>query len=337
MATINCEACEELRQNAPGLIVNGFDEDMCTSLMNDTGLAPGDGSDDCEDLNNMNDCLVGNMAREVDAYDVCDWKEFTKNFITNVWTTLKGIICAICGLWKMAKRIDCIVDYMAHGATFNVKETEQSDSAYIVAGKGVSFYLADGTTEHTSDILFRYIAGGMATLMGSCHFYMNNNFNEPNSKQCPNFDNDSTSLTNNGYRVSNSRKKNTVWGQTGRPAIGGELVYEIRIKKSQYPQIRQIFQGRGTEANAGGFTVHFQVFNEGSIAYGQHGWCHDANYGTPGAPMQEGYSWGHRVPKGWIYVQCRMHWVDAMGSTDGLEYSPYGYLPMRINADEVIC
>lgn len=99
MATINCEACEALRQEVPSLIVNGFDDDMYTSLENNTGLSPSSGNDDCTDLHNLNDCLVGNLETEVDAYDVCDWKEFTKMLISNVWTTLKAMICAICGLW----------------------------------------------------------------------------------------------------------------------------------------------------------------------------------------------------------------------------------------------
>lgn len=100
MATVNCESCESLRQDAPDFVVNGLTDDICTSLSNDTGLNPTSGNDDCTDLNNVADCLVGNMATEVEAYNVCDWKEFMKNFIPNVWTTLKAMICAICGLWK---------------------------------------------------------------------------------------------------------------------------------------------------------------------------------------------------------------------------------------------
>lgn len=72
---------------------------MCTSLKNNTGLVPSSGHDDCEDLNDLNDCLVGNMTREVDSYQSCDWKKFAKAFIPNLWTTLKAMICAICGLW----------------------------------------------------------------------------------------------------------------------------------------------------------------------------------------------------------------------------------------------
>lgn len=99
MATRNCEACESLRQDAPS-IVNGFDEEMCASLMNNTGLNPSSGNDNCEDLNNLVDCLIGNEEAEVDLYEVCDWKTFMKQFIGNIWTTLKGIVCAVCGMWS---------------------------------------------------------------------------------------------------------------------------------------------------------------------------------------------------------------------------------------------
>lgn len=96
---MNCSACEDIRTYAPEFVINGFEDDNCTSMMNDTGLVPENGHTDCQDLGDMNDCLVGNMEKEVDAYNVCDWKPFAKKFIPNLWTVLKGIICAICGIW----------------------------------------------------------------------------------------------------------------------------------------------------------------------------------------------------------------------------------------------
>ena len=99
MADMNCSACEDIRQTSPEFVVNGLTDDICTSLSNDTGLNPSDDHNDCTDLHNLNDCLVGNEATEVDAYDVCDWKPFMKQFIPNLWTVLKAIICAICGIW----------------------------------------------------------------------------------------------------------------------------------------------------------------------------------------------------------------------------------------------
>ena len=99
MANLNCTACENLMNDVPELIVNGLNDSMCTSLKNDTGLTTSNANNDCTDLNDMNDCLIGNMETEIEKYDVCDWKSFTKKFISNLWTMLKAIICAICGIW----------------------------------------------------------------------------------------------------------------------------------------------------------------------------------------------------------------------------------------------
>lgn len=95
----DCNACEDLRQNSAEFVQNGVTDNVCASLKNNTGFNPSSGHDDCTDLHNANDCLVGNMEDEIEAYDVCDWKEYMKKFVPNVWTTLKAIICSICGLW----------------------------------------------------------------------------------------------------------------------------------------------------------------------------------------------------------------------------------------------
>ncbi len=99
MAKPNCSACDDLRENSPNLIVNGLGDTECTSLANNTGLNPSSGHNDCDDLHDLNDCLIGNMEQEIDAYDVCDWKEYMRKFVENTWTVFKGIICAICGIW----------------------------------------------------------------------------------------------------------------------------------------------------------------------------------------------------------------------------------------------
>lgn len=102
MAEINCTACQDLKETSPELVVNGFSDEMCASLANNTGLNPSDSNDSNTDLHNLNDCLVGNEEAEVELFEVCDWKEFMRQFIPNVWTTLKAIICSLDGAWKKA-------------------------------------------------------------------------------------------------------------------------------------------------------------------------------------------------------------------------------------------
>lgn len=100
MAEVYCEACETLRTNIPELITEGIDSTMCTSLGNDTGLKPSLNHNDCTDLNDLNDCLKGNMVAELEKYDPCDWKEYMANYASNDFTITKALICVLCGIWS---------------------------------------------------------------------------------------------------------------------------------------------------------------------------------------------------------------------------------------------
>ena len=112
MSTIQCDACNELRNYAPNFVHNGTNEEVCASLMNNTGLNPGLTvlHDNCEDLHDVNDCLIGRMTDELDAYDVCDWQDFMKKHNSNLYETLKAMICNECGLWiSLCESLDNIL------------------------------------------------------------------------------------------------------------------------------------------------------------------------------------------------------------------------------------
>lgn len=323
MAKPDCNACEELRSHAPDFVQNGVTDTICTSLKNNTGLNPSATviNDDCTDLDLANDCLVGRMDKEVDAYDVCDWKEFMHQFIPNLWNLLKALICAICGLWTKSEKHDCELEYLFNGATFSIGESTSGD-AYAVAGKGVSFLTAHGESVHTSDLHLRYVAGGFGMGGGSYKFY-DEDFTDEQS--VGNFDNGST------YRESSSRKGNSIWGQEGRPASGGELICEFRIKKSAYPQIKKIYRGFGQETGGGAYHVDFSIHDEGEYAWGQHGWCDD-----DGTPSADGYDSGHLVPEGWLYLQLRLTYAFQM-KAGGQQYTPQYHFGMRMNQDAIEC
>jgi len=328
MATKNCSACSDLKENAPEFVLNGVTDDVCTNLQNNLGLS-GD-SNDCDDLNDANDCLIGNMESEVDAYEVCDWKSFMQAFIPNLWNMLKAIICTICGIWtnitKLWSKVDeleCDVDYLYNGATFSIGE-DTSGSAYAVAGKGVSFLIPTEGEEHTSDLSLVYVAGGLLRGAGSFKFY---NADFTDEAECGNFDKGST------YRKSQDRLGNEYWGTTGQYATGGELICEFRIKKEKYPQIKAFFAGFGQESGGGAFHVRAFVFNEGKYAYGQHGECD-----SDGTASKDGYDNGHLVPTGWYYIQLRMTYVMQMSaSAAGVKYSPYYFMGVRMSRDDVDC
>ena len=326
MANVNCEACEELRQEVPQLIVNGFDDDMCTSLSNDTGLNPSSGHDDCTDLNNLNDCLIGNEAENVDLYEVCDWKTFMKQFIPNLWTTIKAIICAICGLWKLAQRIDCILDYITQGKAFSFGEYTDSGSSFIVAGKGVSFANV-GASGTSNDLLITYVGGGMSHLTGSCLFY---NADFQDRKAVANFDDGGVQA-----HTSANRKGNSKWSDGGYMGSGGELIYELRIKKSEYPQIERFWNSHAFPGAGGNYTCRIAFTDEGYYAAGQTGWC-DV---TTGDPVGSQSDRGHLVPAGWMYLQLRMIEIEDhfTATASGAQFTPYGLVPIRMNPEAIEC
>lgn len=156
MANNTCAACDEIRQIDPNFFVNGLGETECTSLANNTGLSPSSGNDNCDDLNLMNDCLVKNMQVEVDSYSVCNWKDYMKLLVGNLWTMFKGIICAVCGI---AER----VSYISYVGILTLYRTSTiiDDSAYaestpqvLAFSEGAEVYegnVGDGVLEPTSD------------------------------------------------------------------------------------------------------------------------------------------------------------------------------------------
>lgn len=142
MDNLNCSACEDIRTNSSDFALNGVTDTVCASLKNNTGFNPSSGHDDCEDLDLANDCLIGNMADEIEAYDVCDWKDYMRKFVPNVWNMLKAIICTLCGIWSQIAsilsrlagydaKIDCLSDTITgFDARYTASETEDLSLFY---------------------------------------------------------------------------------------------------------------------------------------------------------------------------------------------------------------
>lgn len=330
MANQNCNSCNDLRTNSSRFVTKGVDSTVCTSLQNDTGFSTSNNHNDCTDLDLANDCIIGNMETEVKSYSVCDWRKFMMKFIPNLHEMYAAIICAICGLWKKIGRLECEIAYLFQGTSFAFSETSDAKS-YLVAGKGVTF-LERKKSGHASDVTIVYIAGGLCRVAGSLVFYGKQdgsvrNFTEPNGEECYNYDNNGVNPTK-----SNSRKGNPYWNETGN--IDTELVYEMRLLKSEYPQISSLWSGIGQEAEGGGFHIDVRVFNAGQYAFGQHGSC-DTDDGTP---TKSGYDNGHLVPNGYIYVQVRMSYIFTLvGNSGRSAVTPRGFLGMRTSRDAVEC
>lgn len=350
---VYCEACAELRHDHPELIANGFNgETHGKNFAEDKGLSEKDDTNDCYDFNLMNDCLIGSMADEAEISGMCGWQDYMKKLVPNLWTMFKAIICAICGIWdniweiwenirqlwnnvkalwdevraiwKNIKKLFCIVEFMNAGTEFSFGESSKGES-YIVAGKGVSYLNVDDTGL-SHDVILEYVAGGLVRLVGSLLFY-EDNFTD--AKSCYNFD-------NNGVEpvLSSRRKGNVGWhdSETKPNGNGSELVYELRIKMSEFPQVSEFKEGIVTNAEGGGYHGEVRVFTPGMYAHGQHGRCDDYT-GDPADPRNDR---GHRVPEGWTYLQLRITWIDKM-TANPTQYTPGALLGVRMNPQEIDC
>lgn len=95
-----CNACNELKENNAELILNGVTQAICQSLANNTGLNPENGNNNCVDLDTLHECLMGQMLDTLEAYDICDWKEFMEKYATNAQTLMDALLCGECGQWE---------------------------------------------------------------------------------------------------------------------------------------------------------------------------------------------------------------------------------------------
>lgn len=312
MSNIDCSACTELNEYGGEFLTKGVTNTVATSLKNNTGLNPSLSvlHKNCEDLNDVNDCLIGRLQGEVKAYDVCDWKKFMAKSLPNFYEMLKAMIASQCGLWARVKKLECMIDTLTRGFSFKLGESTQTGTSHIVAGKGVS-YLVRGQGEHESDAHIVYIGGGMMMAYGNLDFYTVD-FTDADGTQ---------------------RDGNPVWGQQGGTAVGNELILEYRVKMSEYPQIRSFHRGFGEYVNNGNNSIFVTIFTGGDYAYGQHGGC---NIST-GEPSREGYSQGILVPDGWSYIQLRANYIETPVSGEHLAATPRCIFGVRLNPDEIEC
>lgn len=325
MSSQSCTACNDLREYAPEFVLNGTTEAVGDHLTENEGLSGAAGHNDCDDLMDVNDCLIGNMADELDSFDVCEWKDFMGAFIPNLYETLKAMIYAQCGLW-------CNVDALFNGVGDFTFTESISGNAYCVAGKGVSFLLS---SSHNVDVAIQHIAGGFGMYQGTFKYFAHD-FTDGSSVY--NFDDDG-----NGSHLSSSRQGNSVWAHTDDGENGGgipqqgELVCECRIKMSAFPALKDIIGGRGQEGPTGrGYHTLLTVFHAGTYAYGQHGGCSTST----GEPNEQGYSRGHLVPSGWMYCQIRMSsasWNFAGNSAGEVQRQTKGWCGILMNQDNISC
>lgn len=103
-----CSSCAELKKTAPNFMLNGIGEEECQSLMKNTGLNPNLPvlKDNCEDMHDVVDCLIGQFGDELVAYDLCDLKDYLAKLMANLYNVHKMFVCDSCGLWDAINNVN---------------------------------------------------------------------------------------------------------------------------------------------------------------------------------------------------------------------------------------
>lgn len=99
-----CKTCEDLQQYSPDFIVNGVTDEMCSNLESNTGLM-NKGRENCTDLHNANDCLIGGIAEKATSYNPCDPNKMIEDLAKNTMHVIDMLICSDCGQWNEIKKI----------------------------------------------------------------------------------------------------------------------------------------------------------------------------------------------------------------------------------------
>lgn len=95
-----CLACQNLEDYAYDFVTKGLDDAMKDSLKHDTGLVKKNNHNDCQDLNDMNDCLVKGMIEKIPSYNDCDLDKALQEMMENMYNLLGAIIAGDCGQWN---------------------------------------------------------------------------------------------------------------------------------------------------------------------------------------------------------------------------------------------
>ena len=319
MANYDCSACEDLRENAPNLVVNGMTSTECTYLKNNTGLSGS--SDDCTDLDDLNDCLVGNMADEVSAYDVCDWKTFMKSFIPNTWTVLKGVICSICGIWNNIDKLWCWVENLAK---------PQANSTLYPDDSKVKFRKVDGvalrydaSNPKPSDAPLQItVIGSVARITGSitCSGNMPSSYTSGGSTGRV----DWKDVYDGGTTITNTAGNSSYKGNF---PSGGVLMYEYEVKACDWG-FSALYNSPLMPGNAGNFIARIQTYQSGEEYPYDYGW--DANgKGQTYTPSSSSYD---------TLIQVRMMNVETWGIAKNTgNITPNGVAMVRPCTDSWEC
>lgn len=99
-----CKTCEDLQVYSPDFVLKGVTDQMCENLKANTGLM-NKGRENCTDLHNANDCLIGGIAEKATSYNPCDPNKMIEDLAKNTMHVIDMLICSDCGQWDEIKKI----------------------------------------------------------------------------------------------------------------------------------------------------------------------------------------------------------------------------------------
>ena len=108
-----CSACNRLKENTPNFVVNGLTDDDCNSLNRNNGLAHQQlrpTLNNCETLQDLVDCLIGQHADRIAGYNLCDIKDWLAGLSANLHQLMSAWVCNECGQWREIDEINNRLD-----------------------------------------------------------------------------------------------------------------------------------------------------------------------------------------------------------------------------------
>lgn len=327
MAKNNCAACEDLRDYAPDFVVNGVTGNVCNSLMNDTGLnASASGAHtNCDDLKDANDCLVGNMVDEVDAYGECDWKDYARNLVSNLYNVIYALICSMCGLWKRLKKAEC-----------NIENLMGDKSVTLVPNEGNRFRKVTGVELNSDDApLVMRFAGTIGQITGSIKC----NGNMPSS-----YTNGVTTAWTDYSMATVLRGGNEVYTIATNPAdgnshrhskdgnlpYGGFLLYEYEVKACDYG-FRRAYNADLFAGLSANFQCRVTFHRDGATIPFDYGYDYDENGNA------RGKVWHPSSDKYDTLIQVRLVNIVTWGNTPTGAITPNGVFLIKPCEDSWDC
>ena len=99
-----CSACDSLKATSSNFIQKGVTDTICANLKANQGFE-NKGHNNCTDMHDMNDCLLGGLLEKIDTIDVCDAKEAIKDLEKNLISIIDVMICSDCGQWEEIEKL----------------------------------------------------------------------------------------------------------------------------------------------------------------------------------------------------------------------------------------